>query len=188
MVIIKSLKRLSKICPVYKIQIKNHFITLLVKPSNLINQLIFFKNHINSQFYVLTCVTGVDYPSNNCRFQVIYELLSVRYNTRIRIKVFTSEIKSIDSCQKVFSVAKWYESEVWDMFGVFFKNHSDLKRLLTDYGFKGYPLRKDFPLSGFVEAKYHSEKKKVVTRSLELSQEYRDFKLSSPWESLFLYF
>ena len=188
MIIFKSLKRLSNTCPIYKIQINNHFITLLVKPSNLINTLIFFKNHINSQFSILTCITGIDYPSNKCRFQLIYELLSIRYNTRIRVKLFTSEINPINSSQNIFSAAKWYESEIWDMFGVFFKNHSDIKRLLTDYGFKGYPLRKDFPLSGFVESKYHSEKKKVVTRSLELSQEYRDFKLSSPWESLFLYF
>lgn len=187
MLILKNLKRLSKICPIYKIKANGHFITLLVQPTDLINQLLFLKNHIKTQFHVLTCILGVDCPSNQCRFQIIYEILSVRYNTRIRVKLFTSETMPIESSQKIFLAAKWHESEVWDMFGVFFRNHFDIKRLLTDYGFRGYPLRKDFPLSGFVESKYHMEKKKVVTRVLELPQEYRDFKLSSPWQSLLLY-
>lgn len=188
MIIFKSLSKLSNTCPIYRIQINNQFITLLIKPHNLINNLLFLKNNINNQFSVLTCVTGIDSPPNNCRFQLIYELLSIRYNSRIRIKLFTNELNPINSAKNIFLAAKWYESEIWDMFGVFFKNHNDMKRLLTDYGFKGYPLRKDFPLSGFIESKYHNEKKKVVIRSLELSQEYRDFKLLSPWESLFLYF
>ena len=100
------------------------------------------------QFKVLTCISGVDYPMNKYRFQIVYELLSVRYNFRIRVKTFTHELLSIKSCEKVFSAANWYECEIWDLFGVFFKNHSNLKRILTDYGFEGYPLRKDFPLSG----------------------------------------
>jgi NADH/F420H2 dehydrogenase subunit C len=132
----------------------------------------------------LTCISGVDYPSNKFRFKVVYDLLSVKYNTRIRVKVLTDELTPLESCGSVFAAANWYESETWDMYGIFFTNHLNLTRLLTDYGFEGYPLRKDFPLSGFVEASYDYTRKRVTNERIELSQEYRSFKFSSPWETL----
>ena len=181
--IIETLKNIAKICPVKKIQIYNSEITVVVETSHLLDILLFFKNHILCQFKILTCVSGADYPMNKYRFKLVYELLSVRYNSRIRIKIFTHELLSVESCGKLFSAASWYECEIWDLFGVFFKNHSNLKRILTDYGFEGYPLRKDFPLSGFIEVRYNETKKRVVSESIELSQEYRTFKFLSPWET-----
>ena len=179
----KSLKELYQICPIEKIQFFNNSFNLIVKPNVLNNVLLFFKNHVMYQFKVLTCVSGVDYPMNKYRFKIVYELLSIRYNQRIKIKTFTHELLSIDSAENVFPAANWYECEIWDMYGVFFKNHSNLKRILTDYGFEGYPLRKDFPLSGFIEMRYNEIEKRVVNESLELCQEYRTFNYLSGWES-----
>ena len=153
-----------------------------MKPNHLLDILLFFKNHILYQFKILTCISCVDYPMNKYRFKIVYELLSIRFNARLRVKVFTHELLGLDSCEKLFLAGSWYECEIFDMFGVFFKNHSNLKRILTDYGFEGHPLRKDFPLSGFIEMRYHESKKRVVTESIELSQEYRTFKFLSPWE------
>ena len=170
-------------CPVEKIQNYNSEITLVVKSSLLLNILLFFKNHILYQYKILTCISGVDYVMNKYRFKLVYELLSIRYNSRIRIKIFTHELMTIDSCDKLFPTAGWYECEIWDMFGVFFKNHLSLRRILTDYGFEGYPLRKDFPLSGFIEMRYNEVKKRVINESIELSQEYRTFKFLSSWQS-----
>eukprot|EP00057_Strongylocentrotus_purpuratus_P023510 XP_011677984.1 PREDICTED: NADH dehydrogenase [ubiquinone] iron-sulfur protein 3, mitochondrial [Strongylocentrotus purpuratus] len=115
--------------------------------------------------------------------QLVYNLLSLRYNERIRIKTYTDELSAVDSLVPVFKAADWLEREVWDMYGVFFANHPDLRRILTDYGFEGHPLRKDFPLSGFVEVRYDDELKRVVAEPLEMTQEFRKFDLSSPWES-----
>ena len=181
--IIQNLQELFKICPLEKIQLFNDNLIIVVKPIFLKNILLFFKNHVMFQFKILTCISGVDYPMNKYRFQIVYELLSVRYNFRVRIKTFTHELLGVDSAEQIFSSANWYECEVWDMFGVFFKNHSNLKRILTDYGFEGYPLRKDFPLSGFIEMRYNEIEKRVVNESLELCQEYRTFNYISPWES-----
>ena len=130
----------------------------------------------------MTSISGVDYPSNQFRFKLIYELLSVRYNSRIRMKILTHELVPVDSCHIIFPTASWFECEIWDMFGVFFKNHLNLKRILTDYGFNGYPLRKDFPLSGFLEVHYNEVEKRVVNESIELSQEYRTFNYLSSWQ------
>ena len=118
---------------------------------------------------------------NKYRFQIVYELLSIRYNQRIRIKTFTHELLSIDSVENSFSAANWYECEIWDMYGVFFRNHSSLRRILTDYGFEGHPLRKDFPLTGFIEMRYNETQKRVISESIEFSQEYRTFNFISPW-------
>ena len=182
-IILKNLNSLSKVCPIEKIQVFNDNIILVVKPKFLFNTLLFLKNNILQQFKVLTCISGVDYPMNKYRFNVVYELLSIRYNYRLRIKTFTHELLNLDSCEKLYPAANWYECEVWDLYGVFFKNHSNLKRILTDYGFEGFPLRKDFPLSGFVEMRYNEIEKRVVTESLELCQEYRTFDFFSPWET-----
>ena len=131
---------------------------------------------------IVTRNPAVDFH-NKYRFKLVYELLSVRYNSRIRIKIFSHELLTVESCDTLFSAASWYECEIWDLFGVFFKNHSNLKRILTDYGFEGYPLRKDFPLSGFIEVRYNETKKRIVSESIELSQEYRTFRFLSPWET-----
>ena len=181
--IVENLKELFKICPVEKIQFFNNNLILIVKPSVLLDVLLLFKNHVMYQFKILTCISGVDYPMNKYRFQVVYELLSIRYNYRIKIKTFTHELMPLESCEKIFSAAGWYECEIWDMYGIFFKNHSNLKRILTDYGFEGYPLRKDFPLSGFIEMRYNEIEKRVINESVELCQEYRTFDYISAWES-----
>merc|ERR1712176_1301412 len=162
---LKNIGSLLKVCPIEKIKIFKYNLILIVKPIFLFDILLFLKYHT---LY---------------RFKIVYELLSVRYNFRIRVKTFTHELMMIDSCEKLFLAANWYECEIWDMFGVFFKDHSNLKRILTDYGFEGYPLRKDFPLSGFIEMRYNEIEKRVVNESLELCQEYRTFSFLSPWES-----
>jgi NADH dehydrogenase (ubiquinone) Fe-S protein 3 len=182
--IAENLKIITKTLPILKIQLHQNEISFIIKKDHLIPVLIFFKNHIKYQFKILTCISGVDYPSQKYRFKIVYELLSVRYNTRIRVKVLTNELMSIESCCKIFPAAGWYESETWDMYGIFFTNHANLTRLLTDYGFEGYPLRKDFPLIGFVESSYDYTRKRVTNERVELSQEYRAFKFTSPWETL----
>nr|QYB23246.1 NADH dehydrogenase subunit 9 [Lithodesmioides sp. mgcode 4] len=181
---VEKIKSFLKICPIEKIQVFNNDLVLIVKPSNLIILLQLLKNHISYQFEILTCISGVDYPVNANRFKLVYELLSVRYNCRLRIKTFTNELVGVDSCDKVFLSAGWYECEIWDMFGVFFKQHTNLKRILTDYGFEGYPLRKDFPLSGFIEVRYHETQKRIVNEPIELAQEYRNFAFLSPWKNV----
>ena len=151
--------------------------------TNLLTKILsVLKNHFNYQFKILTCISGVDYPENFYRFQVVYELLSIKYNSRIRVKILVDEFIPVDSVEKIYSGSSWWESEIWDMFGVFFLNQKNLTRLLTDYGFQGYPLRKDFPLSGFIEARYNSIKNRVVYEKIELAQEYRTFEFLSPWE------
>jgi len=179
--ITKNFQSLMNICPLEKIQLYGQELVLVVNAKLIHNILIFLKYHIFYQFNLLTCISGVDYPNNKYRFKLVYELLSIRYNIRLRLKTFTHELLSIDSCDQIFFTAGWYECEIWDMYGIFFKNHSNLKRILTDYGFEGYPLRKDFPLSGFVEMKYNDIEKRVINESIELCQEYRTFKFLSPW-------
>jgi NADH dehydrogenase (ubiquinone) Fe-S protein 3 len=181
-ILVQNLKNLSQICPLEKIQIFNDNVILVVKPKFLFNLLLFLNNNILYQFKLLTCISGVDYPINKFRFNVVYELLSIKYNYRIRVKTFTHELLSIASCETIYPAANWYECEIWDLYGIFFKNHSNLKRILTDYGFEGFPLRKDFPLSGFVEMRYNEIENRVVNESLELCQEYRTFDFFSPWE------
>jgi NADH/F420H2 dehydrogenase subunit C len=139
---------------------------------------------MNTQYKVLVDVTAVDYPSRPLRFEVVYNLLSVTYNARIRIKTCVDEIQPLLSSSPVYSSAGWWEREIWDMFGIFFSNHPDLRRILTDYGFQGHPLRKDFPLTGYVEVRYDDSEKRVITESLELTQEFRFFDFSSPWEQI----
>lgn len=179
--IIKNIQSLSKICPLEKIQLYGQELVIVIKLQILYDVLILLKYHTFYQFTVLTCITGVDYPKNKYRFKLVYELLSIRYNIRLRVKIFTHELFGINSCDQLYLTASWYECEIWDMYGIFFKNHSNLKRILTDYGFEGYPLRKDFPLSGFVEMKYNETEKRVINESIELCQEYRSFKFLSPW-------
>ena len=139
---------------------------------------------MNSQYKVLMDVTAIDYPTRNLRFEVVYNLLSIEYNSRIRIKTCIDEITPVSSSTPLFSSAGWWEREVWDMFGIFFTGHPDLRRILTDYGFQGHPMRKDFPLTGYTEVRYDDSEKRVITESLELSQEFRYFDFSSPWDQI----
>ena len=175
---------------------------VLIAPEGIIPVLTFLKNHHNAQFTNLADIAGVDMPTREYRFEVVYNLLSLRYNARIRVKTYTDEMTPLESSNDVHKAANWYEREIWDMFGVFFTNHPDLRRILTDYGFEGHPLRKDFPLSGYLEVKfviycviliaimlkttlqyrYDDEKKRVVQEPVELAQEFRKFDLTAPWE------
>jgi NADH:ubiquinone oxidoreductase subunit C len=139
------------------------------------------KLHIGNQFAMLTAISGIDLLQSKYRFCVAYELLSLTYNTRLRVKVFCDLITPVLSSTSVFSSANWWEREIWDMFGIYFSQHLDLRRLLTDYGFEGYPLRKDFPTSGFVEVRYDEAYKKIVIEPLSLAQEYRVFHFEMPW-------
>jgi NADH/F420H2 dehydrogenase subunit C len=135
-----------------------------------------------TQFKVLNDICVVDYPEKSTRFELSYNLLSVKYNFRVFIKTFTnSYIKSITG---IYDSADWIERECWDMYGIFFLNHPDLRRILTDYGFEGFPLRKDFPLTGYIEVRYDDEKSSIVYEPLEMSQEYRLFNFNSPWEKI----
>jgi NADH/F420H2 dehydrogenase subunit C len=176
-------ENMIKILPIVRFELYKEETSFLIQTNLLTEVLTIFKNHFKYQFKVLTCISGVDYPENLYRFQLVYELLSIKYNSRIRVKVLVDDLLPINSVEKVFSGASWWECEIWDMFGVFFLNHSNLTRLLTDYGFQGYPLRKDFPLSGFTESRYNVIKNRVVYENIELAQEYRTFDFSSPWEN-----
>lgn len=155
---------------------------VLIPPEGVIPVLSFLKDHHAAQFTNLVDIAGMDVPTRPYRFEIIYNLLSLRYNSRIRVKTYTDELTPIESACDVFKAANWYEREIWDMYGVFFANHPDLRRILTDYGFEGHPFRKDFPLSGYVEVRYDDEQKRVVVEPLELAQEFRRFELSAPWE------
>ncbi|XP_056348555.1 NADH dehydrogenase [ubiquinone] iron-sulfur protein 3, mitochondrial [Oenanthe melanoleuca] len=156
---------------------------LLIHPDGIIPVLTFLRDHTNAQFKSLADLTAVDVPSRQYRFEIVYNLLSLRFNSRIRVKTYTDELTPVDSAVPVHKAANWYEREVWDMYGVFFANHPDLRRILTDYGFEGHPFRKDFPLSGYVEVRYDDEVKRVVAEPVELAQEFRKFDLNSPWEA-----
>jgi NADH dehydrogenase (ubiquinone) Fe-S protein 3 len=164
-----------------KYQISKKESLLYTNPDNLLKMLFFFKNHTNTRFRVLIDICGVDYPSRKDRFEVVYNLLSIQYNSRLRVHTRVDEITPICSVVKIFPAAGWWEREVWDMFGVYFSNHPDLRRILTDYGFEGHPLRKDFPLSGYVEVRYDDSEKRVISEPIEMTQEFRYFDFSSPW-------
>jgi NADH-quinone oxidoreductase subunit C len=157
-------------------------ITVLAKRENVIEVLKFLRDDQQCLFNCVTDVCGADYPGRRNRFDVIYHLLSVTRNERIRVKVETDEETPVDSCVEIFPGANWYERETYDMYGVLFAGHPDLRRILTDYGFSGHPLRKDFPLTGFVEARYDDELKRVVYEPVKLTQEFRRFDNLSPWQ------
>ncbi len=176
-------ENIIKVLPIVKFELYKKETNFLIQTNLLKEILIIFKNHFNYQFKVLTCISGIDYPENLYRFKIVYELLSLKFNARLRVTILIDEIISVNSIEKIFPNASWWESEIWDMYGVFFLDQHNLTRLLTDYGFQGYPLRKDFPLSGFTESRYNIVKSRVVYDNLELSQEYRVFNFISPWEN-----
>lgn len=177
-----NVNQLKNLVPVYQSLIHNNDeISFVVSHKDLIHVLKFMKMHINYQYNLLTCISGVDLLGLNYRFCVAYDLLSITNNARIRLKVYVNEVTPLYSSVDIFHCANWWEREVWDMYGIYFQNHPDLRRILTDYGFEGYPLRKDFPLSGFVELRYDSVKKRVVLEPLQLAQEYRSFNHEIQW-------
>lgn len=160
-------------------------LTIYVAPSALRPVMVFLKNHTSSQFKSVMDVTAADYPSRTNRFDVVYNMLSVRYNSRIRVKTYANEISPVPSVVPIFQGANWFERETYDLFGIFFEGHPDLRRIMTDYGFEGHPLRKDFPTTGYTEVRYDEEKKRVVYEPLELTQASRSFTVPhSAWEQV----
>ena len=149
---------------------------------DIISTILFLKTNQKCKFRQLIDITAVDYPQKEKRFKIVYLLLSHENNLRLIINTSIDEKGTIPSITKIFPSANWMEREVFDMYGISFKDHPDLRRILTDYGFDGYPLRKDFPLTGHTEVRYSEEKKKVISESVKLDQEYRDFDFESPWE------
>lgn len=147
------------------------------------------KDNTAAEFTQVSDITAVDFPTRDQRFEVVYNLLSVRHNSRIRVKTYADEAAPVPSITSLYDGANWYEREVYDMFGVFFVGHPDLRRIMTDYGFDGHPLRKDFPLTGYTEIRYDEEKKRIVVEPLELTQAFRNFEGgSSAWEVRIVYF
>ena len=157
-------------------------LTVTVDPGDIIAVLTFLRDDVQCQFVCFIDLSGADYPSRERRFDVVYHLLSPRQNLRIRVKVMTDEDTPVPSAVDVYPAADWYEREAYDLYGILFSGHPDLRRILTDYGFEGHPLRKDFPLTGFVEVRYDEDAKRVVYEPVELRQEFRDFDFLSPWE------
>jgi NADH-quinone oxidoreductase subunit C len=146
--------------------------------------LAFLRDDPKCLFQVLVDICGVDYPERAERFDVVYNLLSVKLDQRIRVKTTADENSPVPSVTGLFSSAGWYEREAWDLYGIYFADHPDLRRILTDYGFEGHPLRKDFPLTGYVELRYDEEQKRVVYEPVKLKQEFRSFDFTSPWEGM----
>ena len=159
-------------------------LTCRIKREGLLEVLRFLRDDPKCRFSVLCDVCGVDYPDRPQRFDVVYNLLSVSLNQRIRLKLETDEEQPVASATALYSSAGWWEREAWDLFGIFFSDHPDLRRILTDYGFEGHPLRKDFPLTGFVELRYDDDQKRVVYEPVRLKQEFRSFDFISPWEGM----
>ena len=157
-------------------------LTLTIAAGDIAEVLTYLRDDPKCQFAVLIDICGVDYPEREKRFEVVYHLLSPRLNQRIRVKLSTDEATPVASVNDIFPAANWYEREAYDMFGIRFTGHPDLRRLLTDYGFQGYPLRKDFPLTGSVEVRYDADQKRVVYEPVKLAQEFRNFDFESPWE------
>jgi len=160
---------------------QNNELDVMIDPNGVIPVMSFLKDHTNAQYKTLIDIAGVDVPGRENRFEVVYLLLSMRYNTRIRVRTYTDELNPIESICSIYAAANWMEREVWDMYGVYFTNHPDLRRILTDYGFEGHPLRKDFPLTGYTEVRYDEEAKRVVVEPVEMQQEFRQFDFNPPW-------
>lgn len=163
---------------------ENDELSFIANRSDIKRVLNFLRDDKECSFRILTDICGADYPDRPARFEVVYNLLSMRHNHRARIKIVASEDTPVDSVTDIFSSAGWFEREVWDMYGVLFNGNADLRRILTDYGFEGHPQRKDFPLTGYVELRYDDELKRVVYEPVKLTQDFRNFDTLSPWEGL----
>lgn len=157
-------------------------LTIMVKRERILDVLKTLRDEPEFFFKSLMDVCGADYPDRPERFEVVYHLLSYKHNLRLRVKLTADESTPVQSATELFPSANWFEREVWDMFGVLFEGHPDLRRILTDYGFQGFPLRKDFPLTGYVEVRYSEEHKRVVYEPVDLRQDFRNFDFLSPWE------
>lgn len=180
------IERLIKYIPksIKKVKIRDNEYTLLIESKDLDKVLFFLRNNSNSLFLSLVDIICLDFLNKDKRFKLIYNLLSYKFESRIRVEVIIGELESINSVTSLFSSAGWLEREVWDLFGIYFSNHLDLRRILTDYGFEGFPLRKDFPITGFVQLRYDDDKKSVLYESLEVAQGFRSFNFFSPWEQI----
>ncbi|MBT4939549.1 MAG: NADH-quinone oxidoreductase subunit C [Rhodospirillaceae bacterium] len=165
-------------------EIINGELVLHTSREALIKVMTFLRDDVNCQFKQLMELCGVDYPEREERFDVVYCLLSLTQNLRVRVKVSTNETTPVPSLTGVFKSAGWWEREAWDLYGIYFSDHPDLRRIMTDYGFEGHPLRKDFPLTGYVEIRYDDEQKRVVYEPVKLAQEFRNFDFLSPWEGV----
>jgi NADH-quinone oxidoreductase subunit C len=157
-------------------------LTITVRTPSIVKVMTFLRDDSTCLFKQCVDVCGVDWPGREQRFDVVYHLLSMKHNQRLRVKVATDEDTPVPSIVGVFNAAGWFERETWDMYGVVFSDHPDLRRILTDYGFEGHPLRKDFPLTGYVELRYDEEQKRCVYEPVKLTQDYRSFDFLSPWE------
>ena len=162
--------------------INHNELKLSINEENLIDVIVFIKNNPHTKFRQLIDITAVDYPEKEMRFKLIYFFLSHEFNLRLNLEYFIKENEIVSSITSIFPSANWMEREVFDMYGISFKDHPDLRRILTDYNFKGYPLRKDFPLTGHNEVRYNEEDKKVIYEPVKLEQNYRNFDYESPWE------
>jgi len=157
---------------------------LWVPAAAIVKVMTFLRDDEKCLFKMLIDICGVDFPDRPARFEVVYNLLSLKHNLRLRVKVAAAEDQPVPSVAGVYSVAGWFEREAWDLYGIYFADHPDLRRILTDYGFEGHPLRKDFPLTGYVEVRYDNEQKRVVYERVSLRQEFRTFDFESPWEGM----
>jgi len=157
-------------------------LALEVEPAEIVRAASYLRDDPSCEFKILVDICGVDWPQRVPRFDVVYHLLSLATNKRVRVKLATGDVTPVPSVSSVWSAAGWFEREAWDLYGIWFSDHPDLRRILTDYGFEGHPLRKDFPLTGFVELRYDDEQKRVVYEPVKLTQEFRRFDFMSPWE------
>jgi NADH-quinone oxidoreductase subunit C len=169
---------------VLSVRIELGELIITVQRASIVRVVTFLRDDANCQFKQLIDLCGADYPSREERFEVVYNLLSLKHNLRIRVKLTTDEDTPVASLADVYSAAPWFERETWDLYGVFFSDHPDLRRILTDYGFEGHPLRKDFPLTGYVELRYDDEQKRVIYEPVKLTQDFRSFDFLSPWEGM----
>ena len=184
--LVDLIKSLMNFCE-YEITNEKNEISILIKKEDLISTLMFLKDNPSISMESLIDITAIDYPGNEKRFTLVYNLLSVSKNFRIKVKTKTNEDNPVSSVTEVFPCANWYEREVWDLFGIRFLGHPDLRRILTDYDFDGHPLRKDFPLTGFTQVRFDDELGKVVNEPVKLDQEFRNFDNLSPWEGMSKY-
>ena len=178
---LKTLEELKELIPLITYQQFKDESILVVSNNNLLFILKFLKNHINYKYKILTSITGIDLLGKIYRFSVIYDLLSITYNSRIRVKIFIDELSFVPSIIDLYINSNWWEREVWDLYGIYFDKHPDLRRILTDYGFEGNPMRKDFPQNGYIESRYDESKKIVVVEPIELTQDFRTFIFETPW-------
>lgn len=175
----RFIDQLQSTLPFDELELVNEETLIKVKRTRLCAVIQFLKQHTLTQMDVLTSIAGTDYPKRAARFEVAYELLSLRFNVRFRVKCAVDEITPVESITAIFSCADWWEREIWDLLGVFFVRRDEVRRILTDYGFKGHPLRKDFPLCGFVESRYCESRKRVISEPLSFTQEFRVFEFKA---------